>query len=80
MWKLLYFSVTQILREVSFRDSRNAKYAILIHLETLNFDLYEFVHLSKAEIFQSNKIQRLENGKTAVLEFLESHKLISRKI
>ena len=36
--KLHDFSNTQILREINFGDSRNAEYAILTHLEALNFD------------------------------------------
>ena len=33
----------------------SAKSAILTHLEGLNFDFYEFLHFSKAEIYQRNK-------------------------
>ena len=36
-WKCHDFSVTQILREINFWDSRNAKPAILTHLEGLDF-------------------------------------------
>ena len=50
------FSITQILREINFGDSRSAKSAILTHLETLNFDLYEFLHFLKAETYQINTI------------------------
>ena len=32
------FSITQILREINFEDSRSAKFAILPHLKALNFD------------------------------------------
>ena len=42
VWKFTDFSITQILREINFGDSRNAKSAILTHLETLNFEIYEF--------------------------------------
>ena len=42
--KIQDFSVTQILREINFWDSKNAKLAILTHLEPLNFDFYEFLH------------------------------------
>ena len=38
MWKFHDFSITQILREIKFGDSRSAKSAILTHLEALNFD------------------------------------------
>ena len=38
MWKFHDFSITQILREINFGDSRGAKSAISTHLEALNFD------------------------------------------
>ena len=74
------FSALQILREINFGDSRSAKYAILTHLEALKFDFNEFSHLLKAETYQINKLGASKNGKTAVLEPLNSPKLISRKI
>ena len=42
--KFRNFSITQILREINLGDSRSAKSAILTHLESLNFDLYECLH------------------------------------
>ena len=39
VWKFHDFSVTQILREINLEDSRSAKFAILTHLEALNFDV-----------------------------------------
>ena len=57
VWKFQDFSITQILREIIFGDSRNAKSAILTHLETLNSDLYEFLHFLKPETFQINTMQ-----------------------
>ena len=57
VWKFHQFSITWILREVNFRDSRSAKSAILKHLGSLNIDFYEFLHFLKAEIHQINKIQ-----------------------
>ena len=50
MWKFHDFSITQILREINFGDSRSAKSAILTHLEALKFDFLEFLHFMKAEI------------------------------
>ena len=55
--------ITHILREINFEDSWSAKSAILTHLEALNFDFYEFLHILKAAIHQINKIQRSKNGK-----------------
>ena len=37
MWKCNDFSITQILREINFEDSRVLKSAILTHLEAQNF-------------------------------------------
>ena len=59
MWKFQDFSIAQILREINFGDSRNAKSAILPHLEALNFDFYAFLHFLKAEIDQMNQIHSL---------------------
>ena len=56
MWKFHEFYITQILRENNSWDSRSAKSAISTHLEAVNFDFYEFLHLLKADIYQRNKI------------------------
>ena len=50
MWIFQRFTTTQILREINFRDSESPKSTILTHLEALNFDFYEFLHILKAEI------------------------------
>ena len=57
------FIVWQILREIKGGESRNSKSASLTHLEALNFDFYKNLHFPKAEIYQINQIQGLENGK-----------------
>ena len=59
VWKFGDFSITQILREISFGDSRSAKSAISTHLEALNVDFYEFQHFLKAHIHQINLIHWL---------------------
>ena len=63
VWKFQDLSVTQILREINFWDSKNARLAILTHLEALNFDFQEFLHFLKAVIYQIDKIQSTKNGK-----------------
>ena len=75
-----FSNTDQILCEINFEDCRSAKSAILAHLEALNFDFDEFLHFLKAKIYQINKIQSPQNGKIAVLELLDSSKLVSRKI
>ena len=42
VWKFHDLSITQILRDITFGDSRSAKYAIFTHLEVMNFDFHEF--------------------------------------
>ena len=37
MWKFHDFSITEILRESNYAESRSAKSAILTHLGALNF-------------------------------------------
>ena len=59
MRKFHDFSITQILREIKFEDSRSAKSSIFPHLEALKFDFYEYLHFLKAEIDQVNKNQSL---------------------
>ena len=59
LWKFYHFSVTQILREINFGDSRSAKSAILTYAKALNFDFDDFLHFLKAEIDQMKKIHRL---------------------
>ena len=65
------FSITQILREINFRDSKSAKCTISTQLAALNFDFFFFK-------FYTLTIPKI--SKTAVLELLEPLRLISRKI
>ena len=39
-WKFHDFSITQILREITFSDTKSEKSAVLTHLKALNFDFY----------------------------------------
>ena len=80
MWKFQDFSITQILREINFGDSRRAKSANLTNLEVLNFAFYEIWHFLKAKIHQINKIQSSKIAKNGSFRILHSAKLISRKI
>ena len=73
MWEFHTFSITQILQGINIWDSRSAISVILTHLEALNFDFYEFLHLLKVEFYQSVQ-------KRPFLELLDSPKLFSRKI
>ena len=58
------FTITWILREINFVDSRNAKSTILkAHLEALNSDSHEFLHFLKAESYQVNKMSEPQIGK-----------------
>ena len=54
MWNSYEFSITHILREINFGDSRSEKSAIFTDLGALNFDFNEFLHFFKAEMYQIN--------------------------
>ena len=56
-WKFHDFSITQILREINFWDSRSAKSAILTHSEAQKCNFDEFLHFMKAEIYKMNHFQ-----------------------
>ena len=62
MQKFQHFSVTQILRETNFEESRSEKSGIFAILEALKFDFYWFLHFLKAKI---DKIDSLKNGKNS---------------
>ena len=67
VWKFHDFLITQILREINFRDSRSAKSAILTHLEALKYESYKFLLFLKAEIYQIYKIQRPKIAKNGII-------------
>ena len=78
--KLQNFSVTLILREIKVGESRASKIAILTNWEALNFTFCDFLHFLNIEVYQINKIQSPKIIQIAVIELLDSPKLISRKI
>ena len=57
------FSITQILREINFWDSRSAKYAILPYFEALSLDFDKFLQFLRADNYQINKVQSSKNCK-----------------
>ena len=67
VWKIHDISITQILREIKFGDSRSPKSAIYTHLEALNFDLYEFLHFGRLKFTKLTQFRASKNGKIAVL-------------
>ena len=75
MWKFKDFSITQILRDISFVDSRSAKFAILTHLKALNFDFYECLHFWEAEIDQTNNFRASEIAKKGSFRIYRSSKI-----
>jgi len=56
VWKLYNFPITQILREIIFGVSRNAKSGISTHIQALNFDFMPFLHFLKAQIWKINQM------------------------
>ena len=64
--------MSQILREIKNSGSRGSKFAILTHLEALNFDFHEFLHILEAEKYQINKIQSPKIAKKVIFELIDS--------
>ena len=67
VWKFQDFSVTWILREVNFEDSRSAKSALLTHSELWILIFMNSCTL-KAVKHQINKIQSTENNKNGCFQ------------
>ena len=86
MWKFYDFSVTQILREINFgetRSSKNAVYAILGALEFANLAILRahiFAYLVNFSLQKSAKIQEIQNSEHLNLINWLTPILISRKI
>ena len=65
LWKFHDFSVTQILREINFREFRICKTAVSVILEALDFVNLVHFSLQKVPKFIKSQIQSLsmsENG------------------
>ena len=73
-------SITKILREIDFGDSKSAKTAVFAILGALNFVHLVNISLSKVQKFMKIKIQNLLMCKKADFALLETPKLISLKI
>ena len=58
MWKFQDLSITQILREINFGESRSSQTAIFATLETLN--LANLVNFTLQKVQQSHKNQNSE--------------------
>ena len=81
MWKFHDFSITQILREIKFRESRISKTASFGNFrgpETLKFG--QFQPLKSAKIHKESKFRASKCVGIADFALLEYTKLISRKI
>ena len=69
MWKLEDFSVTQILREIKFGESRGPKTAIFAILGALNFvNLVNFIFQKVQKVIKS-KFRTSQFVKTADFDF-----------
>ena len=62
VWKFHDFSITYILCEINFGDSRSPKCVTLTHFDNLNFDFHAFLQFLKAENSQINTIHSPKNG------------------
>ena len=48
---IMIYPITLILHEINFEDDEIAKFAFLTHLEPMNFDFYDFLHILKAAVY-----------------------------
>ena len=80
MWKFHRFSITQILREINFGDSRSAKSAVFVILESEFSSFGQFQSSKRAKHHKKVKFRASKCVKVADFALLESTKLISRKI
>ena len=74
VWKFHDFSITQILREINFGDSRSFMTAIFAILEALNFDGLVNFSLQKLQMFIKSKLRHSGCVKIADFAILESQK------
>ena len=58
-------SITHILCEINFWDSRSAQPAILPNLEALNFDFNDFIQLLRTEMYKKSNFSASETAKMA---------------
>ena len=80
MWKFHALSITQILREIIFGETRSPETAFFTILGALNFvDLVNF-SLQKVQTFIKLNFRASECAKMANFALLELPKMISRKI
>ena len=79
VWKLHTFSITQIFREIKFRESRFPKYAIFCNFrDSASLFLWIFA-LFETKIYRINKLQSSKCVEMAIFGRLKSLLLISRK-
>ena len=72
LWKFYHFSITEILREIKFGDSRSAKSAILTHSDALNYVFLVNLAFQKLQKCIKIKIQSPKICLFADLALLES--------
>ena len=70
VWKFHDFSITQILREINFGDSRSAESAIYTILGAVNFVLLVIFSLEKVQnVIKNQNSEPLNVGKWLILPF-----------
>ena len=80
MWKFQYFSITQILRQINFWDTRSSKTASFAILGAVNFVHLVNISLQKVQKFIKSKFTASKCDKMADFALQEFSKWISCKI
>ena len=72
VWKFHNFSITQILREINFEESRSVNWPFGTHLEAQNSNFYELSHflkLTKLSKFKAPKIANFRTFRSSKIDF-----------
>ena len=69
MWKYQDFTVTYILREINFGESRSSENAILAILAAVNFEFLEIFDIFNSKILLKLEFKASEMTKMTVLTF-----------
>ena len=79
MWKFYVYTITQILREINFRDSRSAKTAVFAIFGAVNFFHLGNFSLQKVQNSEKSKFRASKCVKKAVFGRPKFLKMILRK-
>ena len=75
MWKFKNFTAAQILREITFGNFAISKTAMLVILDALNFDFWEYSSFESVKNTKKSNFKASKTSKTVVFDLLKSGKI-----